>query len=106
MIDVFANYLFGVEFWDRFRYRLVTPCSTTRKNCVTIHHLPSKYIVNRLSVMPCCVNLIDTPGFSTNSEFDNIEAIHLIRALFTSMGGVDLLIHCENPNDKGSIKIQ
>ena len=64
MIDVFANYLLGLEFYDRFRYKLQTPASEMRSNCVTIHHIPAKYINNRLSLHPSCVNLIDTPGFS------------------------------------------
>ena len=30
---------------------------------MTIYHIPSRDIVNGLSREPCCINLIDTPGF-------------------------------------------
>ena len=82
MIDVLANYLLGLEFYDRFRYKLQTPATEMRSNCVTIHHIPAKFIVNRLSLLPSCINLIDTPGYSTDCEEDNFEPTMLLRAMF------------------------
>ena len=97
MIDAFVNYLLGIEFLDRFRYRLEAP----KEKSITIHHIPSSFIVNRLSVTPSCINLIDTPGFSTDYKNDNLDALCLLRKMFINLSDVDQIIHCVNPNDGG-----
>ena len=86
-IDSFINYLLGVDFYDKFRYKLVDERDLIRKrtslineanrikdkakaaqvhsmtSTVSIYHIPSSAIVNSLSYDSSCVNLIDTPGF-------------------------------------------
>ena len=98
MIEGLTNYLLGGEFLNKYRYRLQRPSASSS---VTIHHIPARHIQNRLNVKPSCVNLIDTCGFSTNPDTDNIDSMMLIRALFTNLSSIDQLFYCINPKSQG-----
>lgn len=89
LIDAYINYLTGVDYYDKFRFKLIDEraelsgrdkdsqqaASVTSK--VTIYHIPSKWIkkagLKEKHDEPYCINLVDTPGFgdTRGSEVDS-----------------------------------
>ena len=117
MVDCFANYLLGIEYFDKFRYKLVDERelieernknenagltdqakakaaqthSMTSK--VTIYHIPSSEIVNHVSVEDCCVNIIDTPGFGdTRGPKWDEKIFKMIAGLLMSIESLDYVL--------------
>lgn len=116
LVDSFVNYLLGVDFYDKFRYKLVDERalvatrvaidnnaseqekakqaqihSMTSK--VTIYHIPQRLITNTISKEPCCVNIIDTPGFgdTRGPVWDN-KISSMIGALLQELQTLDYIL--------------
>ena len=86
LIDSFVNNVLGIELYDNFRYKLVderklekermneittkggvnvtskTAQTMSMTSSVTIYHIPAEFIKKKVSMEPCCINIIDTPG--------------------------------------------
>ena len=70
LVNAFANYIYGVEWEDDFRFRAVDE-KAFRSLAVTVYKFP------RLEGMKvdCSLTLIDTPGFGIADDEDGIAAI-------------------------------
>ena len=67
---------------------------------VTIYHIPSKYIKEDLFAYPCCINIVDTPGFGDTRGSAWDEKIEkMIAGLLHQLDSLDYLTICV----KGSI---
>ena len=86
-VDSFLNYLLGIDYYDKFRYKMVDESDLiaernekTKKagnkveeakaaqthsmtSSVSIYHIPSTELKRTISKEACCINFIDTPGF-------------------------------------------
>ena len=60
---------------------------------VTIYHIPSTDVVNGLSHDPCCINLIDTPGFgdTRGPEWDK-KISQMITELLSTIPTLDYIL--------------
>ena len=85
LIDILVNFLLGVEICDKFRYSITEGADhiSKRQNRlkqvskslgnvtkeVIIYHVPAEFINQdrSSSVLPTCINLIDTPGYGSNA---------------------------------------
>ena len=79
MIDSLINFLLGVNFYDKFRYKLIDEREIQKKtggqtksqtHKATTYHIPNDWIQNRQSRFRddrYCINIIDTPGYGDTS---------------------------------------
>ena len=60
---------------------------------VTIYHIPQRLVVNSLNQQPCCINVIDTPGFGDTRglEWDN-KISTMIAALLNLVQELDYIL--------------
>lgn len=79
------NYLAGVNFYDKFRYKIIDERALKERNIahgaagescsvtssVTIYHIPSRIITRGpLSNGTACINIIDSPGFGDTRGYE------------------------------------
>ena len=86
LVDSFVNHVLGIDLYDNFRYKIVderklvkermselttkgatnintkTAQTMSITSSVTIYHIPAEHIKKKVSMEPCCINIIDTPG--------------------------------------------
>ena len=69
---------------------------------VTIYHIPSEYIVNYPSESPCCINIIDTPGFGdTRGHAWDVMISKMITALLKTITTLNyILITCKSSTNR------
>ena len=98
LLDSFLNFLIGIDYYDNFRYKLIDEKELIREreailrnkgvaeeniaksiqifsmtSEVCVYHIPSEMMKqNPFSDMPCCINVIDTPGLgdTRGAEWD------------------------------------
>ena len=59
---------------------------------VTIYHIPKKIVINHLKKEPCCLNIIDTPGFAdTRGESWDKKISNMISTLLNKNTGMKTL---------------
>ena len=93
-INALTNYIYGVDWNDDFRYKLITdegvPSQTnSQTSWITAYIF---YKTNTYSTLPYTLTVIDTPGFGDTSDIQRDKEIsHQIKELFTSCGFVDQL---------------
>ena len=60
---------------------------------VTIYHIPSAHIVNKISKDNSCINVIDTPGFGdTRGRAWDIKIFNMISNLLGSMSSLNYML--------------
>ena len=61
---------------------------------VTIYHIPAKYIKNQINgdATPCCINIIDTPGFGDTRPGMDKNIRTMIRACFDVLKTLDYIL--------------
>ena len=126
LVDTHLNYLLGIEFYDEFRYKFVDERGLIEErksliqkaeseeqkaqavqihsmtSSVTIYHVPSEYIVNSPSESPCCINIIDTPGFGdTRGHAWDVIISQMIAALLKTITTLNyILITCKSSTNR------
>jgi hypothetical protein len=95
LINGMANYLFGVEWKDHFRFKVVTDDeeggkdqASSKTKLITAYYFPKRVG----SKVPYALTIIDTPGFGDTEGLKNDKRIvQLIRELFRKKHGIDQL---------------
>ena len=60
---------------------------------VTIYHIPQSYIKKSLSKVPCCINIIDTPGFGdTRGQVWDDKITQMFEGLLHELDTLDYLM--------------
>ena len=60
---------------------------------ITIYHIPSEHIVNKINSNNCCINIIDTPGFGdTRGMAWDIKIFNMISNLLNSLSTLDYML--------------
>ena len=115
-VDSFVNFVLGIEIQDNFRYRVVnekhieeqrnetmlaegkeiskgSAQTMSMTSTVTIYHLPSDHIVNKINSNNACVNIIDSPGFGdTRGMAWDIKIFNMISNLLNSLSTLDYML--------------
>jgi hypothetical protein len=93
LINGMANYLFGVEWKDNFRFKLVADDKeggNSKTKHITAYYFPKQTATG--SKVPYALTIIDTPGFGDTEGLKNDKRIvQLIRELFRKKHGIDQL---------------
>ena len=92
LINGMANYFFGVEWKDNFRFKLVTKDdeggkdeSESKTKCITSYHFPRQRGAN----VPYGMTIIDTPGFGDTRGLEkDRRTMEQIRTLFMDPDGI------------------
>ena len=95
LINGMANYLFGVEWKDNFRFKLVADDeeggkdqASSKTKHITAYHFPKQ----TGSKVPYALTIIDTPGFGdTGGLKEDKRTFQQIRQLFMNAAGIDQL---------------
>jgi len=113
LIDAYVNFLTGVDFYDKFRYKLIDERavkadrkvqqarapggmagiqSVSQTSAVTIYHIPAEWITCKTGRFLAgdqkyCINIIDTPGFgdTRGAHIDN----HITTMISQTLRGLD-----------------
>ena len=60
---------------------------------VTIYHIPSEAIINKVSKDNCCINIIDTPGFGdTRGHTWDWKIFRMINNLLVTMESLNYML--------------
>ena len=60
---------------------------------VTIYHIPSTEIINKISKDNCCINIIDTPGFGdTRGHAWDVRIFNMISNLLAGMESLNYML--------------
>ena len=95
LVNGMANYLFGVEWKDNFRFKLVADDeeggkyqASSKTKHITAYHFPKQ----TGSKVPYALTIIDTPGFGdTGGLKEDKRTFQQIRQLFMNPAGIDQL---------------
>lgn len=138
LIDSYVNYLFGIDFYDKFRYKLIDERSIRDKNAanfcsgygggrdarisektananttsmtssVTVYHLPAEWIKRQFDDGPCCINIIDSPGFGDTRKIDqsvkkdstmDMFIYNMIEATLRQLESIDYILLVNKSSD-------
>ena len=94
-LDSLCNYLFGIEFYDDFRYKLVKEkdieCESKTSE-VTIYHIGWQQIKRSPNGIKFCINIIDTPGLAdTRGQQWDLKIQKMIQALLEKFETLDYI---------------
>ena len=69
-------------------------------SAVSIYHIPSDLIVNCPSQTPCCVNIIDTPGFGDTRGFQwDVQIKNMATQFLNKIKFLDYILFAVKSND-------
>ncbi|XP_063003654.1 uncharacterized protein LOC134413401 [Elgaria multicarinata webbii] len=91
LINGMINYILGVEWKDRFRFKLIHE-ETNRSQAQSQTSEVTAYEINHLNgfQIPYNLTIIDTPGFGDTRGIENDRLItEKIREFFSTPGGID-----------------
>lgn len=111
LIDSMLNYLLGVEFFDKFRYKLVDERKHLSKNKgtqlfsmtseTTVYHIPYEWIKQgHFSDDQFCINIIDTPGYGDTSGYkQDMRIFSMITNTFKNLQTIDYICLVNKASD-------
>ena len=94
MLDALSNYLLGVNMFDNFRYRVVTPGNGNQAESQTrdtvLYHIPSSLIKNRIFKDVCCITFVDSPGYGDTGGLEEDQRTKMmLHHLLTTLTKID-----------------
>lgn len=90
LINGIANYILGVKWKDKFRFRLIS--EETSQTSSQTRHITAYSFHQQSSILPYTLTVIDTPGFGDTRGLERDKKIHqLIKEFFSNSGneGID-----------------
>ena len=67
---------------------------------VTIYHIPAEFIKKKVSMEPCCINIIDTPGLGDSRGITwDWRILRMLTNLIESLSTLDYILMTVKSNE-------